>query len=74
MFPYAGKTAAETEEVKTDFSLSKEEQWRYDHLHRAGFTESQAVFLALARDRVDLHKAVELAEQAGPALAYKILS
>ncbi len=56
-----------------EFKLGKEEQWRYDQLLLAGFTESQSVFLAMSRGQVDLHEACALAERAGPELAYKIL-
>jgi hypothetical protein len=47
--------------------------WRYRRFAAAGFTSEQA--LSLAYDRgVDSHRAVSLAERAGPALAYSILS
>ncbi len=56
-----------------EFELGKEEQWRYDQLLLAGFTETQSVFLAMSRTEVDLHEACDLAAEAGPELAYKIL-
>ena len=53
--------------------LEKTEQWRFDRLRAAGYTESQSLMLAIQRD-VDLHKAVDLAHKAGPQLAYQIVS
>lgn len=51
--------------------LNKEEQWRYDRLLTAGYTESQSLWLALDR-AVDLHKALAL--RAKTELAFQILS
>lgn len=46
--------------------------WRQQQLQRAGFDEVQAALIAGDR-RIDLHKAMDLAEKAGPELATKIL-
>lgn len=46
--------------------------WRQEQLQRAGFDEVQAALIAGDR-RIDLHKAMDLAEKAGPELATKIL-
>lgn len=55
------------------YRLDKVGQWRYDRLITAGYTESQALMLAIAR-HIDLHKAVDLAHAAGPDMAYQIVS
>lgn len=71
------KTVAEAEaeaEVEHALDLNDVERWRYDALLQAGYTETQAFMLAISRESVDLHRAVELAERAGPALAYQIVS
>lgn len=67
------KVDAASASEKLDFSLSKENRWRYDRLLKADFTETQAMFLALDRS-VDLQKAEGLAAKAGPQLAFRILS
>lgn len=54
--------------------LDKVGKWRYDNLMSAGYTETQALMLALDRAKVDLHEAVDLAQRAGPTLAYQIVS
>lgn len=46
--------------------------WRQEQLLSAGFDEVQAALIAGAR-YIDLHKAMDLAEKAGPELATKIL-
>lgn len=56
-----------------DYSLSKEAAWRRDQLLRAGYSDTQALFLALARE-IDLHDAQKLAAKAGPDMAFRILS
>ena len=53
--------------------LDKVEQWRYDTLRDAGYTESQSLMLTLDRS-VDLHEAVRLAAKASPDLAYRIMA
>lgn len=61
------------EDVPPEPILNKEERWRYDQLHRSGFTETQSLMLALNRE-VDLHKARDLVKAAGNILAFQILS
>lgn len=51
--------------------LDKVEQWRFDKLRHAGFTETQSLWLALDRS-VDLHKAMALRK--ATHLAFSILS
>lgn len=47
--------------------------WRYSRLELAGYPREEALILAQDR-RVDLHKAVVLAERAGVDMALKILT
>lgn len=51
--------------------LDKTEQWRFDKLVAAGYTETQALWLAIDRS-VDLHRAVAL--RSSTELAFSILS
>lgn len=56
------------------YELSKENEWRRDRLLEAGYSDTQALFIALSRE-IDLHKAVKVARQSGdPDLAFRILS
>jgi hypothetical protein len=64
----------EEESPKFETRLDTVEQWRYDELLKAGYSETQALFLAIDRARPDLHEAVKLAKKAGPDLAYRIVS
>lgn len=59
--------------LSTELHLEKPEQWRYDRLKDAGYTEGQSLLLAIDK-AVDLHKAVDLAAVAGPETAYQIVS
>lgn len=69
----AAQEAPEKEPKEVAPRLDKVEQWRYDRLIAAEYTESQALWLALDR-RIDLHEAVDLAKSAGSVLAFQILS
>lgn len=59
--------------VDDSLRLDKVQQWRYDRLLAAGYTQSQALMLTIDRT-VDLHQAVNLAHKAGPGVAYRIVS
>jgi hypothetical protein len=48
-------------------------RWRFDQLIRAGFAPMIAEELAARKD-IDLHRATELAQDAGPELAYRIVA
>lgn len=48
-------------------------RWRFDQLRAAGFSEGSSAEMAFMRD-IDLHRAVSLAQDAGPELAYRILT
>lgn len=50
--------------------MDKVERWRYDKLLHAGYTESQALMLAIRRE-IDLHQAVAL--RAKTDLAFAII-
>ncbi len=50
-----------------DTEHDRVEQWRAEELERAGYSARDAAKLA-ARHDVDLHRAVALVEQGGPAL------
>jgi predicted nucleic acid-binding Zn-ribbon protein len=68
------KVSAAQDPQPPDYTLSKEAEWRRDELLKAGYSDTQALFLALARG-VDLHQAVRVAKQSGdPDLAFRILS
>lgn len=62
-------------EAEYDPTTSKEYAWRRDQLLAAGYTDTQAAYLALDR-KVDLHRAVAMAkaEDCGPDLAIQILT
>lgn len=51
----------------------KRTEWRYDQLRRAGYEIPAAIELSTTYE-VDLHHAVDLADRAGPDLAYAILA
>lgn len=70
MFPAQKKP--EPEEIPMD-RTDPVFEWRYKALHGAGFSDEQALFLAENR-AFDLHRTVDLARSAGPALAWDILS
>ena len=58
--------------VEREFG-NKVEQWRFEQLLGAGFTEGSA--FALAADRlVDVHRAVDIAKASSPELAFRIMS
>lgn len=65
----ANKHLSESVEIKPD----KVEVWRTEQLVAAGFLNGSAAEIA-ANQQIDLHKAVELAQKAGPELAYRILT
>jgi hypothetical protein len=48
-------------------------RWRFNQLLRAGFAPMIAEELAARKD-IDLHRATELAQDAGPELAYRIVA
>lgn len=80
MFPYRKENQTPTDTVvdvlptvDDALRLNKVEQWRYDGLFSAGYTQSQSLMLAINRT-VDLHEAVNLAHAAGPGLAYRIVA
>ncbi len=58
-----------------DYELSKEAAWRRDRLMDAGYSDTQATFLALSRE-IDLHQAEDMARhpKCGPDLAVQILA
>lgn len=50
-------------------------RWRFAQLIRAGYAPREAEALAARTSHeVDLHRAVDLARKAGPALAFEILN
>lgn len=70
--PSAGSNEPPKEEQHIVAGPEKHILWRQQQLQRAGFDEVQAALIAGAR-HIDLHKAMDLAEKAGPELATKIL-
>lgn len=47
------------------------QQWRFDQLKQAGFTDPTAIELSQRRD-VDLHSVCEVARKSNPETAYRI--
>lgn len=70
---WEAKVTATQEPETPDYALSKETEWRRDQLLKAGYTDTQALFIALAKE-IDLHEARTLAKSAGPYMAFRILS
>lgn len=68
----ANEPPKKEEEHHIEVGPSKHILWRQEQLLAAGFDEVQAALIAGAR-QIDLHKAVDLAQKAGPELATKIL-
>lgn len=77
--PFGGQNPFEQEDVPVlepeqeyDVAPTKETRWRKEQLLKADYDDLHATLLASDR-RVDLHRAITLAEKAGPELAFRIL-